>query len=48
MITLPQGDLPSDPAILRVVAEHNQANLGVHASVLCGGTIHRGDLVSFA
>jgi uncharacterized protein len=45
MITLPQGDLPRDLGILRTVARHNQVNVGVYASVLHGGTIHRGDLV---
>jgi uncharacterized protein len=45
MITLPQGDLPRDLGILRTVARYNQVNVGVYASVLHGGTIHRGDLV---
>jgi hypothetical protein len=45
VVTLPQADLPADSEILRIVAQHNQANLGVHAGVLCGGTIQRGDLV---
>ena len=45
MITLPQGDLPKDLGILRTVARYNQVNVGVYASVLRGGTIHRGDLV---
>ena len=45
MITLPQGDLPRDLGILRTVARYNQVNVGVYASVLQGGTIHRGDLV---
>ena len=48
MITMPQGDLPADPGILRTVAQHNQANLGVYAAVLSGGTIHRGDPVTLA
>lgn len=46
MITLPQGDLPRDLGILRTVARYNQVNVGVYASVLHDGTIHRGDLVS--
>ena len=29
MTTLPQGNLPSDPGILRTAAQHNQANVGV-------------------
>jgi uncharacterized protein YcbX len=45
MITLPQGDLPKDLGILRTVARYNQVNVGVYASVLRGGTIHRGDLI---
>ncbi len=43
MTTLPQGDLPSDPGILRTAARHNQVNVGVYASVLASGTIRRGD-----
>ncbi len=42
MTTLPQGDLPSDPGILRAAAQHNQANVGVYAAVLRGGMIRRG------
>jgi len=45
MITLPQGDLPRDLGILRTIARYNQVNVGVYASVLQSGTIHRGDLV---
>lgn len=45
MTTLPQGDLPSDPGILRTLARHNQAHVGVYASVLQGGTIRRGDAI---
>jgi uncharacterized protein YcbX len=45
MITLPQGDLPRDLGILHTVARYNQVNVGVYASVLRGGTVHRGDLV---
>jgi uncharacterized protein len=44
MITLPQGDLPRDAGILRTVARFNQVNVGIYASVLRSGTIHRGDL----
>ncbi|MCH8186071.1 MAG: MOSC domain-containing protein [Chloroflexi bacterium] len=43
MTTLTQGDLPYDPLILRTVAQHNQVNVGVYASILRGGTVHRGD-----
>lgn len=45
MTTLPQGDLPRDPGILRTAVEHNQGNVGVYAVVLRGGTIRRGDPV---
>lgn len=55
MTTLPQGDLPDDPAILRTVALHNKAffaplarslpSVGVYAVVSMGGTIQRGDPV---
>ncbi len=55
MTTLPQGDLPNDPGILRTAAQHTPrfktdgqtlvALVGVYASVERGGTIHRGDPV---
>jgi MOSC domain-containing protein len=45
MTTLPQADLPGDPGILRTAAQHNQAHVGVYASVVRGGTIRRGDPV---
>ncbi len=43
MTTLAQGDLPKDPGILRTAAQHNQANVGVYAAVVRGGTIRCGD-----
>ena len=46
MITLPQGDLPKDPGILRTAARHNAVSAGVYASVLTGGSIRRGDPVT--
>jgi MOSC domain-containing protein YiiM len=46
MTTLAQGDLPKDSGIFRTAAQHNQVNVGVYASVLRGGEIHRGDAVS--
>ena len=46
MITLPQGDLPKDPGILRTAARHNAVSVGVYASVLTGGSIRRGDPVT--
>ena len=45
MTTLPQGDLPSDPEILRTAAKHNHVQVGVYAAVVRGGMIHRGDSV---
>jgi uncharacterized protein len=48
MITLPQGDLPKDPGILRAAAQHNAANVGVYADVIAGGAIRRGDPVTLA
>lgn len=45
MITLPQSDLPHDPAILRTAVQHNGGNVGVYATVLRGGTVRRGDSV---
>jgi uncharacterized protein YcbX len=45
MTTLAQGDLPKDAGILRAAAQHNQANVGVYADVVAGGTVRRGDPV---
>jgi hypothetical protein len=45
MTTLPQGDLPRDPDILRTAAQHNHVQVGVYAGVVRGGTIRRGDSV---
>lgn len=45
MTTLPQGDLPKDLGILQTAAKQNNANVGVYASVIHGGKIHRGDPV---
>lgn len=45
MTTLPQGDLPRDLGILRTAARYNNANVGVYAIMLQGGTIRRGDVV---
>jgi uncharacterized protein len=46
MTTLPQADLPKDVGILRAAAQHNQANVGIYASVIRGGKVRRGDSVS--
>jgi len=53
MTTLPQGDLPNDPGILRAAAQHNKVmiaplgqampSVGVYAAVLHGGVVRRGD-----
>jgi hypothetical protein len=48
MTTLAQGDLPKDAGILRTAAQHNQANVGVYADVIAGGTTRRGDPVTLA
>jgi uncharacterized protein YcbX len=48
MTTLPQGDLPKDAGILRTAAQRNQANVGVYAEVIAGGTTRRGDPVTLA
>jgi uncharacterized protein YcbX len=45
MVTLPQGDLPGDPGILRT-AQHNQYKVGVYADVIVGGRVRRGDPVT--
>lgn len=45
MTTLAQRELPNDTGILRAVAQHNEAVVGVYATVLRGGTIRRGDTI---
>lgn len=45
MTTLPQSELPADPGVLRAAAQHNQANVGVYAVVVQGGTVRLGDEV---
>jgi uncharacterized protein YcbX len=45
MTTLPQGDLPKDPGILKTAAQYNKVNVGVYAAVLRGGMIQREDPV---
>ena len=46
MTTLAQVGLANDPGILRTAVQHNQGNVGVYASVVRGGTVHRGDPIS--
>lgn len=45
MTTLPQGDLPKDPGILRTAAQQNKTYVGVYAAVVQGGCIRRGDQI---
>jgi hypothetical protein len=45
MTTLPQGDLPRDPGILRTAARHNDATVGVYGEVIRPGSVRRGDAV---
>jgi len=46
MTTLAQGDLPKDTEILRTAAKHNEAHVGVYASVVQTGTVRIGDAVT--
>jgi hypothetical protein len=46
MTTLPQADLPKDPAILKTAAQHNEVRVGVYASVVQTGMIRVGDTLS--
>jgi len=46
MTTLPQGDLPKDPNVLRTIVQQNWGNLGVNAAILRRGRIRRGDVVA--
>jgi uncharacterized protein YcbX len=48
MTTLPQGDLPKDPNVLRTAVQQNRGNVGVNAAILHGGRIQRGDVVAMA
>ena len=57
MTTLPQGDLPKDPGILRTAAQHNRVDIpgvglypcvGVYATVAAGGTVRSGDPVALS
>jgi uncharacterized protein YcbX len=45
MTTLPQGNLPKDPGILRTALQHNHGNVGVYAEVVKSGTIRPGDRI---
>ena len=46
MTTLPQGELPKDPNVLRTIVQHNSGNVGVLATVTKGGRVARGDTVT--
>jgi MOSC domain-containing protein YiiM len=46
MTTLPQGDLPRDPGVLRTAVQRNGGNVGVYASVLRAGHVRLGDRVT--
>ena len=56
MTTLPQGDLPNDPKILRTLADHHRVLMpavgkelpavGVAVTVLAGGRVSRSDVVT--
>jgi uncharacterized protein YcbX len=45
MTTLPQAELPKDPAVLRTAVQNNRGNVGVYAVVVTPGRIQRGDSV---
>lgn len=45
MPTLPQGDLPKDPAVLRTIVRDAGQNLGVYATVVTAGAVTVGDRV---
>jgi len=45
MTTLPQGELPGDPGILKTAGQHNNANVGVCVMVAEGGVVRVGDSV---
>jgi len=46
MTTLPQGELPKDPEVLRTAVQNNQGNVGVYAAVIQGGRVGRGDRIA--
>ncbi len=45
MTTLPQGDLPKDPSVLRTIVRESDQNVGVYASVTGAGRVNVGDPV---
>lgn len=47
-VALANAELPREPSILRVLADHSQGRLGVFAEVTRGGTVHCDDEIYFA
>ncbi len=47
-ITIRHDDMPRDPAILHVLADHNNADLGVVCEVVTPGAVREGDAVRLA
>ena len=45
MTTLPQRDLPADPAVLRAIAQDADSQFGVYAEVLAAGRVAVGDAI---
>ena len=45
MVTLPLGDLPKDPRVLRAAFDHNEGNVGVKCEVDGPGAVRVGDEV---
>ncbi|MYA32280.1 MAG: MOSC domain-containing protein [Gemmatimonadales bacterium] len=45
MVTLPLGDLPKDPQVLRAAFDHNEGNVGVKCEVAGPGSVQVGDEV---
>jgi len=48
MTTLPQGDLPKDPGVLRTIVRDSAQNVGVYATIASAGPVSVGDLVELA
>ncbi|MBI1817407.1 MAG: MOSC domain-containing protein [Deltaproteobacteria bacterium] len=46
MTTLPQGDLPKDPSVLRTIVRDAEQNVGVYATVVAAGSVSAGDEVA--
>ena len=48
MTTLPQGDLPKDPAVLRTIVRESDQAVGVYANVATAGRVADGDAVELS